>query len=521
MRNPALRALLFTIGILCGCGGGGGGTNATLPSIVSVTSGGAGSSGATATPAASSTATPGASSGATSSPTNTQSTATIQIQIPTNGAGHGSVQSNVRLPQFVSAGTNGILVTVTNYVGGATVFTQAYDVSGGSSCSTASGFRTCLISMPLTTGDYNVNLKTYNEAPVAGSIPGGASLLGQATATNQTITTGQTTAIAFSLQGVINSISIVNSNGVALPYATFPADGASHTLALGIEAFDAGVNQITGSVAYATGITVTAGETGGTGHTSVLIDGVNKGSSGTLNSPADTAALSYDGLGSAGYGVTLTATAASASSSLTFSPMYLSPASASLTSLSTSTSTVVSEANPSGVTYNAALSGSCANVTLGTVTSSGSASSETLTIPTTVPGGTSETCVITISDNYGSSKPFVMNFSAAGPITTGAPGFTGSGSASDSGSCPSGLKFTAIGDAATLAITDPGGTGLGVSSAATSFATIGLSGTTATVTAVASGATSVNITDAQGNSFPCPVNITATNVQIQSGQRKR
>lgn len=469
-RHGPLGALLLAIAALVDCGGGERLSGPALQSPLTV-------------------AAPPAAPVAASS----QSSVLIRLQIPLGGG----AQAATRRPRFVSPNTNGIAVAVTAHGSPTLVWSGVADVSGGAGCSTNAGARICTISIVVAPGDYDFTLKTYDTAPVDGSIPPGAKQLALSLVTQQ-VAAGQGTSIPFVLSGLVGSVTPLGANGVPLAYTSLAADGTTHTLGIGVAAADASGSIITGSAPYASPIPVVLTETGGSGHAALIVNGVNRGSSASLSSPLDTLALQYDGGGTPGYGTAV----ALDGSMLAVSPLYLSPASASLTSLSGSASTTLSEADSAGVAYSAAAStSSCAGVRFSNATIAGPASGATLSLSIAAPGGTNETCTVEVTDNYGTSQTFLLRLATAGPLSAG--------------SCASGVQFTGIAQSATFTLSDPGGSALAAVSSQPSIVSVALNGGAVTMTAQSSGTATVTLTDAEGNGLVCPVSVTIANGTVQ------
>jgi hypothetical protein len=448
-------------------------------------------------------------------PQNVNATVTIYMDGTT-------AQSNARRPMFVSPSTNSSLLTITQHTGGATVATIITDLSSASSNCTGSSPRVCTIPISISPGTYDFNLKTYDQAPVGGAIPSGATQLANATISGQVIAANAANNITFSLSAILSGtqkpgVTCSPSACGALSYYSLPADGAAHSFTFAFTVYDVDGNPITGSVPFQTPVSVTLTETGGTGHSYLVLNGTNSGTSASITKATDTLALHYDGAGATGY----TTTTNIGGTSISLSPMYVGgsgPApSLSITKLSqTVTSAITEQGAGSGIAYSSVISGSCPQITANSA--SGSGASATLSVTTNTAAGTSGTCTVNVSDVNGTSVPVTLNFSVSGPISAGTPTFGGTAGAS--GTCAS-LAFTAAGQTATMTISDPlytGGT-LTASSANTGVATVSESGSgatqTAVVTAVAAGTATINLSDTTGNTLACSAGVTTTSGGVQ------
>lgn len=366
-----------------------------------------------------------------------------------------------------------------------------------------------VITIYVAPGTYDFVLTLYDEAPVSGAIPSGAHALSKTTIASQTIIANASNNLAFHLQGIVVGAPTFCSNAgggsVCASYMSLPANGVTQTLAVAVSAYDADGNVITGSNPYYTPLSVSIAESGGSGHSSLVIDGTDVGASGTLESPADSLAIKYDGGGAPGYTTTTTI----GSGTLVVSPMYVTPD----TTISegklvdSHTAAVTEQGASSSIAYSA--STSCGSGT--TPSNSGSGASATLTVSVNVPGGTNKTCSVTETDILGSAVAVPYDFIVPGPIVPGTPTFPSGGS----GLCSSSIAFTGVGQTASVPLADSGyGGSITASSSATSVATVSMSGSgsseTATVTAVAAGTATVTLTDTAGNSSTCSIGVTTT-----------
>jgi hypothetical protein len=222
---------------------------------------------------------------------------TIKVRIP--GSSASAARRQIK---FVSGATNGVLVQVyahSDTSHGTLLGSSATDVSSGSvACGGVTGTpRTCSILIPAPAGNDDFVFTTYDGAPVSGSFVS-ANLLGTGTV-NQTIVANQSNTISVTLGGVITALTVASTFVVA----------AGSTVTIPVSASDASGETIIGADPYASPITATLTETGGTGHASLHIGGITTtGLSGTLTSPDDILAVAYDGLGGTGYSASVTLT---------------------------------------------------------------------------------------------------------------------------------------------------------------------------------------------------------------------
>lgn len=381
--------------LLQSCGGG---ESSPLPSSVS-----------------SSTPTPSVSSTPPQPGTGTQSKASVIMQITSNNdravsliQRHFSGGSGGRKPMYVSASTLGLLITVSP--GG---YSQAYNVSSGSPLCTTGNPRTCTISIPAPVGADTFTLTEYDAVPVGGAIPGGAHALATSTL-NQTIVANTANTLTFYADGIIAGVA--TSGGST--FGSLPADGSAHSYGVALVNTDADGNVITTSsnTPYNNPITVSLSEVGASGHSYLVLNGANVGTSATIKYASDTLSVHYDGGGSPGY-YTSTAFSSSGASgtSLQVSPMYLT-GSLAATDAGQTNSASISEANaPGNVAYST--SWSCSGFSR-SITGSGASATVAVTSPVATAGQSllsSYSCSnITVSDNYGSSVS--LGVSAAIPV---------------------------------------------------------------------------------------------------------
>ena len=214
--------------------------------------------------------------------------------------------SSRRRPAFVSPSTNGVQVVTyahsdTNHT--MPLATAVTDVSSGSlACTPAmAGSRSCTVEILAPAGVDDFVFALYDMAPVSGAIPAGAHELGTAGVT-QTIVAGTANVVNAGISGVI-----VGLGGQATP-VQLAADGIVQDIALTIAPTDFGNNPITAgssNAPFANPITVTATESGGSGHASLELNGGTPAAQVTVSKATDTVQVVYDGLGTPGYQVSV------------------------------------------------------------------------------------------------------------------------------------------------------------------------------------------------------------------------
>jgi streptogramin lyase len=168
--------------------------------------------------------------------------ATIRITIPAHSA------SNAKRPHYVSYNTQGIGVSY-----GASPFTfptnttptHAYSVASGSPlCVTnPDSSRTCTLAIGAPAGSDDFQVSAWDTPPTGGAFTG-AKLLGAVTTLSQAVTAGATNVLAFTLDGVVDSVNI-SLSPQSLPAAT--PGGTAQTATLSVNALDAYGNVIIGS----------------------------------------------------------------------------------------------------------------------------------------------------------------------------------------------------------------------------------------------------------------------------------
>jgi streptogramin lyase len=220
-----------------------------------------------------------------------------------------SASSHRRRPTFVSPSTDGVLVV--SYAHSDTNHTTALgtavtDVSNGSAaCAPAAASRSCSVNIVAPAGVDDFVFTLYDMAPVNGAIPAAAHELGTAGVT-QTITAGAANVVNAGIGAVIVGLS----GQAAL--VQLAADGSVHDIGLTIAPADFGDNPITAGSSnsvFANPIVVAATESGGSGHSSLELNGGTPAAQVTVSKSTDTVQVVYDGQGAPGYQVSVSLTA--------------------------------------------------------------------------------------------------------------------------------------------------------------------------------------------------------------------
>ncbi len=409
-----------------------------------------------------------------------------------------------RRPLYIAPSTVTAVWSATPQGSQTVAYSGVADLSSGSSLcvATGGGGRTCTIPIYVNPGTYSVTLQTYDQAPVNGQVPSGAKQLATSTIT-ATIAQDATNSLSFVLSGIVSGVTATNGLGAATFFST-PGDGSPHQVSIGLTVTDPDGNVITGPAPYASPIPVSIAESGGTGHMSLVVAGVNVGSSGNITKPSDSLAVQYDGKGSGTYHSTVSV-GSTAPLSLTVSPMYVAPSALSYTKLVQSQNIGVTETGaPSSIAYSATPNSWCPSTTNGST--AGTGASTTATVAVNVPGGTNTSCSVSVTDILGTTVTVPVSYAMSGPITAGT--VTGS---NISGSCATTLSFSGAGVVATQAMSDPGFSGpLTASSSNTGVVTVSVNGLTVTITSVGAGTANVSISDPAGNAYTCATGVTVT-----------
>jgi hypothetical protein len=372
MHNNRLLALLVLscTAVLAACGGGGSSSVPAQPG--------------------------GASAGALQS---------VRVAMTIAGPPATTASGHLRGPKFVSPSTNGVQMSV--YQPGTVwlVTRTTIDVSSGSpACGGAVGYpRTCTVTIAVAAGTYDFDALTYDAAPVGGGFPAGTKILGVAQS-RQTVVLDASNTLSINLGGNVGSLT-------TSPYASLPADGATHTYAFVLQALDPDNNPIVAgpSDPYYQPISGHLIETGGSGHSTLVVNGAAVGAFASFSHSTDTIAIRYDGLGAPGYTTVTTWSTNSVTSStqvsVTVSPLYLTSASPyfaanklAFTGTGQSAPVIASETNaPAGTTYAATPNAGCSGVATAAVTGS------TITVTAGTTAAAAGTCSIGISDGNGAT----------------------------------------------------------------------------------------------------------------------
>ena len=161
---------------------------------------------------------------------------------------------------------------------------------------------TCTIVVDLLPGKYTSNIDTYDQAPVAGSIPSGAKVLSTAQGVSIGVVAGDANHFGIALDGVPASLAVSG-----LPGAT-AGTAFSNPQGLSVAAKDADGDVIVGTYA----VPVAIGDSDATGATTIATTGADTPPSGELLSSSDAATLAYNGAGIAPATIVAFATGAAA-----------------------------------------------------------------------------------------------------------------------------------------------------------------------------------------------------------------
>ena len=333
---------------------------------------------------------------------------------------------------FVSPSANGALATTyahsdTNHT--TPLGSAASDISASSSaCTTVATGRNCVITVQAPAGNDDFVFVLYDAAPVNGTIPSTAHVLGIAGAT-QTIAAGTVNVIFASVGGVIAGFGGSTTN------LSEAADGRAKTIALVIAPTDFGNNPInagTTNAPYANPITATVSESGGSGHVLLELNGGAPATSVTIGKATDTVQAMYDGGGTSGYSATVSLTASpvngaagATQENLAIAPVlfvsnptvFYSPSPAQLNTYPQGQHVLaISEPSASSGTIYTATPAGCSNIlSVGTVVGKGTGAT------LLVVGGTQVStsgCSMAISDGTLTFTITVANTIRAGPSGT-------------------------------------------------------------------------------------------------------
>lgn len=323
-----------------------------------------------------------------------------------------TMAAGVRTPQYVATTTLGVQVIVYPHGSGTPLQTTVYDVSSGSNICSGTAPRTCTLALNLQPGSYDFAMTLYDAAPSSGAMPVGAKALSTGTLLNQTIRAYVVNSLAFIVDGIVSSISTPT-------FASVPADGSAHAIAVSFVAYDADGNPITGSQPFASPLSLTLAERGGSGHTYLLVNGANAGTSASITQPGESLAIHYDGGGSAGYTTQTSIMSAFApTQTLRVSPMYLSTTTVAASDAGQLNNVTITEAGAPRTAYTVS---SCPGFSFGTTNGSGGGGTVAVTSPPAIAGQTllgTYSCggPVTIVDAFGTAQSLAV--SATIPTTT-------------------------------------------------------------------------------------------------------
>ena len=388
MKKLAASALLLSL--LCACGGGGGSVK----------------SGIGALPIAAPTAAAQSKKVA------------FKLIIP-----NISGSSSVRRPHFVSPSALGANIAVTGATSGATA-SATVDLSPSSTaCTTTGGQRSCTANVTAPYDNDTFTITLYDAAPVGSTIPSSAHVLGVGTVT-QVISPTFTGSISVFVGGVISSIGLANT------FASVPADGSAHPVALVIAPTDFGNNPIVAGSPdpYSNPITVQLTEQCGCGHLNLVLNGTQTtNETATLTKSTDTVNVTFDGTGVAGDYATITLSASGASTqTMIVSPMVVSSTSTfygnktlSLAGSALAVPMTAQEAGATSAAYTVTPAG-CTNIaSVGTVTTNAATATFSVTGGATANG---TSCTLAVADGTGSSMTLsVINTPSGGSVNVPGP----------------------------------------------------------------------------------------------------
>ncbi len=294
--------------------------------------------------------------------------------------------------------------------------TEVFDISSGGPNCTATSPRSCTLYMNPPVGNDDFTITTYDQKPVGGTIPSTAKVLGETATVAQTITLDTLNTLNFYVGAVLAGVSY--SGG--LSYESLPANGSAQTMAMDLIPVDADGNVTQGGAndPYSNPISVTLGETGGSGHASLWLNGSNVGTAATIAHSSDSLVLHYDGGGLPGYYTSTSVSASGATgSTLQMSPMYVTApcgqyclGNLTYTSGIQSVGFTISEAAaPPSITYAADFSG--CNVTTSGISGSGASASDTIESDDLQTAASN--CTGTFSDSSGTSINIPTSIPAA------------------------------------------------------------------------------------------------------------
>ena len=349
-----------------------------------------------------STSVNGGTSGATGAARTVTSKFTIAI--PRNVAAAASA----RRAQFVGASTNGAVIVVKDHNTQAAVLTFTADLSPSSnSCGTIDpqGDRSCTVSIALAPTAANDSddfaITTYDQAPVAGSIPGSAQQLATGVVLAKVIAATAVNTIAITLDGI--PASVVAST----PRIVFPGAAGARSRTFIFSVLDAAGETIVG--AFTNPVTLTVNDPAGA--TTIGVGGAS-GPSATLasSSDGDDVVIAYNGSGGSSYSASIgwsgTGLAGSSVAVVLFTvsgPAAYNSAKQTVTFTSAGAKVALTLNEP-GFTGNFTESDTCTGIaTVAIGATSGNSATATVT------GGTSGTCAVSFGDGNFSYPAISLN----------------------------------------------------------------------------------------------------------------
>lgn len=311
-----------------------------------------------------------------------------------------------RRPGWVSPNTLGATLAFTG-AQNLTVSIGLTPSANPNGCATVSNVTTCTITLRLLVGSYTAAISTYDEAPVSGTIPGGANLLSRASNLPLTIQLGVANSANFTLDGVVASLAV---SGV--PSGTLGTAFGSPQ-ALTVVAKDAHGNIITGT--YDNPVTLSDSDV--SGHSTVATSGGDSPPTGQLLSSSDAATFDYDGTPAFASAIVTAAASGATSGQATFSPVPV------LTSITISTGKVggtVSETATGDFAPGATtLSGTGLLPVPGTVTATGTQITATLLVDPHTASGTTSLIATTTAGEASTGQTFTVSSTNVDVVTLG------------------------------------------------------------------------------------------------------
>jgi virginiamycin B lyase len=324
---------------------------------------------------------------------------------------------------FISPSTNGVLAQVYAASDKQRLHLLGMSVtnvsSGSAACGGQTGYpRSCTVSVPAPPGMDRFYFTTYDAKPVKGGFPKTAHVLGMGSLA-QTIVRYAANDLAIYIGGVIAQF------GAMPAFASLPADGRQHAYGFVLQPEDFNDNPITAGTRdpYANPIHISLAQTGGSGHATLSLNGGPGASAIVSNYSDDGIVLTYDGLGSPGYGMTVTIAASGVvPQTVRISPLFVSSTSALLArgvlnfyaNAQQATLGITELDAPSTTTYTAVATGCAGVATAGPVSGSGASATVVATSGTAASAGG---CTIAVSDGSSTVGVPVTNTTTGGGVT--------------------------------------------------------------------------------------------------------